>query len=146
MSQEKSLKEAFVASPKQFSLSTELLSAQQKTTMLQGYETQIDVFNTTSAKLDVADKSTATCLGGEYRDLSFDFISNMNGIYLSQLYFANISDPNSQLAMDSLSYMRLTRDFGTFDEWQKDFIATCMSSCDGWGLRYLVIICSVTST
>jgi Fe-Mn family superoxide dismutase len=72
----------------------------------------------------------------------------MNGIYLNQLYFSNIADPNSQLAMDSLSYLRLTRDFGTFDDWQKDFIATCVASRDGWGLtvfsnflqRYINII------
>jgi Fe-Mn family superoxide dismutase len=133
MPQEKNLKESFVASPKQYSLSTELLSAQQKTVMLQCYEAQIDMFNTTSAKLDVADRMNATPLGGEYRDLSLDFINNMNGIYLSQLYFSNIADPNSQLSMDSLSYLRLTRDFGTFDDWQKDFIAACMASRAGWG-------------
>ena len=34
--------------------------------------------------------------------------------------------------MDSLSYMRLSRDFGTFDDWQKDFMAACKSSRCGW--------------
>lgn len=34
--------------------------------------------------------------------------------------------------MDSLTFMRLERDFGTFDEWQKDFIAAAMSSRNGW--------------
>ena len=36
--------------------------------------------------------------------------------------------------MDSLAFMRLERDFGTFDEWQKDFIACCMSSRNGWAI------------
>ena len=36
--------------------------------------------------------------------------------------------------MDSLSYMRLARDFGTFDDWQKDFIACCMASRCGWAM------------
>jgi len=30
--------------------------------------------------------------------------------------------------MDSLSYMRIERDFGTFDSWQKDFIACAIGS------------------
>jgi Fe-Mn family superoxide dismutase len=36
--------------------------------------------------------------------------------------------------MDSLTFLRLERDFGTFDEWQKDFIACCMSSRDGYAI------------
>ena len=38
--------------------------------------------------------------------------------------------------MDSLSYMRLNRDFGTFDDWQRDFIACAMSSRCGWAITY----------
>ena len=30
--------------------------------------------------------------------------------------------------------MRLERDFGTFDDWQKDFIACAMSSRSGWAM------------
>jgi len=35
-----------------------------------------------------------------------------------------------------LSYMRLSRDFGTFDDWQRDFIACCMASQCGWAMTY----------
>tara|TARA_Y100000034_G_C6546005_1_gene235732 strand:- start:137 stop:484 length:348 start_codon:yes stop_codon:yes gene_type:complete len=38
--------------------------------------------------------------------------------------------------MDSLAYMRLARDFGSFDEWQKDFIACCNASRCGWAITY----------
>ena len=34
--------------------------------------------------------------------------------------------------MDSLTYMRLERDWGSFDAWQRDFIACAMSSRNGW--------------
>ena len=61
----------------------------------------------------------------------------MNGSYLHELYFSNIGDPNSQITMDSLSYMRISRDFGSFDAWQKDFIACCQSSRCGWAITYL---------
>jgi Fe-Mn family superoxide dismutase len=39
--------------------------------------------------------------------------------------------------MDSLAYMRLNRDWGTFDDWQRDFIACGMSSRCGWAVTYL---------
>ena len=60
----------------------------------------------------------------------------MNAAYLHELYFSNISDLHSNISMDSLSYMRLARDFGTFDEWQKDFIACCQASRCGWAMTY----------
>ena len=33
-----------------------------------------------------------------------------------------------------LCYMRLARDFGTFDDWQKDFIGCAKSSRDGYAV------------
>jgi Fe-Mn family superoxide dismutase len=38
--------------------------------------------------------------------------------------------------MDSLTYMRLQRDFGTFDKWQEDFLACCQASRCGWAVTY----------
>ena len=73
----------------------------------------------------------------QYRSLKIDETYNMNAAYLHELYFANISDLHSEIAMDSLSYMRLSRDFGTFDAWQKDFIACCSASRCGWAMTYL---------
>jgi Fe-Mn family superoxide dismutase len=61
----------------------------------------------------------------------------MNGAYLHELYFANVGDAQSRIGMDSLSYMRLNRDFGTFDDWQRDFIACGLSSRCGWAVTYL---------
>ena len=61
----------------------------------------------------------------------------MNAAYLHELYFANIGDNNSRINMDTLSYMRLTRDFGTFDAWQKDFMSCALSSRCGWAVTYL---------
>ena len=49
-------------------------------------------------------------------------------------HFENISDLQSELSMDSLAFMRLERDFGSFDEWQKDFIACGLSSRDGYAV------------
>ena len=59
---------------------------------------------------------------------------NLNASFLHGMFFENISDLQSQLQMDTLAYMRLERDFGSFDAWQKDFIACAMSSRNGWVL------------
>ena len=130
------VKEAYVAQDKVFNLPTELLSKQNKTNQRELYEQYIDDFNKISAQLDSANREEVSSNHSQYRALKIDETYNMNAIYLHELYFANISDLHSQIGMDSLAYMRLERDFGTFDAWQKDFIACCMASRCGWAVTY----------
>ena len=55
--------------------------------------------------------------------------------------------------MDSLSFMRLERDFGSFDNWQKDFVACALSARNGWAVtvysfmlkRYINIVVDLHS-
>ena len=94
-------------------------------------------FNEVSAKLDTADRQNVNCNHSEFRSLKLDESFNMNGVYLHELYFANIGDVNSEIKMDSLSYMKLSRDFGSFDAWQKDFMACVAASQCGWAITYL---------
>jgi Fe-Mn family superoxide dismutase len=135
----KILDESIAASSKPFNLNTELLTAETKNTHLQLYKSYVEALNSVSAKLDVADRANANNLNSEFRNLKINETYNLNAVYLHELYLANISDVNSELTMDSLTYMRLQRDFGTFDDWQKDFIATCLVSKNGWA-------CTVYST
>jgi len=136
MSNEKTLNESYVAQAKQFNLPTELLSPSNKRNHIELYDQYIKDFNKISAELDTADRSSASSNSSEYRSLKIDETYNMNAAYLHELYFANISDLHSEIAMDSLSYMRLARDFGSFEEWQKDFIACCTASRCGWAITY----------
>mgnify|MGYP003148606182 CR=1 FL=1 len=131
------LNESLVAQQKQFNLTTELLSSANKQNHIELYHQYIEDFNRISAELDTADRTNVSSNGSEYRSLKIDETYNMNAIYLHELYFANISDLHSEIAMDSLSYMRLSRDFGSFDAWQKDFIACCKASRCGWAITYL---------
>jgi superoxide dismutase, Fe-Mn family len=126
------INESYVAQVKTFNLSTELLSNANKATHIELYESYVDNFNQVSAKLDTANRDLAGKSNSDFRSLKIDETYNMNAAYLHELYFSNISDPHSEIAMDSISYMRLSRDFGTFDDWQKDFIACCLSSQNGW--------------
>ena len=59
---------------------------------------------------------------------------NFNAVKLHELYFSNISDVDSEIRVDSIPYMKLSRDWGTFEAWQEDFMAACMASRNGWAL------------
>jgi Fe-Mn family superoxide dismutase len=130
------LSEAYVAQEKRFTLPTELLSVPNKHNHIELYEKYISDFNRISAELDSVNRDEVSSNHSMYRALKIDETYNMNAAYLHELYFANISDMQSQIGMDSLSYMRLSRDFGSFDAWQKDFIACCMASRCGWAITY----------
>lgn len=128
------LNEAYVAQAGSFDLQTELLSSKTKKQHQQLLEGYVNELNDISAKLDGVDKSAANLNNSQFRSLKIDEAHNHNAAFLHGLYFQNISDLNSTVAVDSLSYMRLSRDFGTFDKWQEDFIACCMSARNGWAL------------
>jgi len=128
------INEAYVAQPKKYRLKTELLSDATKVAHLELYDGYIKEFNRISAELDAVDTTAANANHSKFRSLKIDETYNLNAIYLHELYFSNISDLHSELKMDSLSFMRLQRDFGTFDDWQRDFIACCKASRCGWAV------------
>ena len=134
---EKALNEALVAQEKPFDLKTDYLSGSNKKNHIQLYKKYIEDFNKVSAKLDAADRNKPSSNHSEFRQLKIDETYNMNAAYLHELYFANVSDVNSEITMDSLAYIRLQRDFGNFDDWQKDFMACCTASRCGWAITYL---------
>lgn len=137
--EEESLQEAFVAEPKTFKQNTDKLTEANKQAHVELYQKYIAKFNEVSAMLDTADRKASDCNGSEYRSLKQQEVFNMNAIYLHELFFANIGDPQSSLHADSLTYMRFDRDWGGFDNWQADFIAAGMAASEGW-------VCTVFST
>lgn len=133
----KNINESYVAQEKKFDIQTDFLSDENVNNHIKLYQDYLEKFNKTSAKLDSVDKLAAHTNHSDYRSFKIDETFNMNGAYLHELYFANIADNNSQINMDTLSYMRLNRDFGSFDNWQKDLIACGLSSRCGWVITYL---------
>lgn len=128
------LDESYVVQAKVYDLRTDLLSDKTNEThqaLLEGY---VGSLNTISAKLDSADRSAANANDSSFRSLKIDETYNLNAAFLHAYYFENIADPNSKITMDSLAYLRLARDFGTFEAWQKDFIACAMSARNGWAV------------
>lgn len=125
---------AYVLQPKSYSIETDILSAKSLNSSIADFENTVKVANEISAKLDSVDRSTANHKDSQFRDLKIAEASNLSDAFLTSLYLDNIADPSSQITMDSLSFMRLARDFGTFEDWQKDFIACAMSSRNGFAV------------
>lgn len=132
-----SINEAYASQQKKFNINTDFLSEKNINNHKELYKQYIEDLNKISAKLDSVDRSSVNSNHDPYRGLKLDETYNMNAVYLHELFFANIGDNNSQINMDTLSYMRLNRDFGTFDDWQKDFMACALSSRCGWAVTYL---------
>jgi len=128
------LNEAYVLEPKKFNLQTEALSEATKRARQEEFENYVAALNRVSAELEGADREAANVYSSDFRSLKSDEAFNMNAAFLRALHFENISDLNSHLTMDTLTFLRLERDFGTFDEWQRDFIACGMSSRDGYAV------------
>lgn len=129
---EQNIDESYVAQTKTFSIPTEKISQETKDVHLELYQHYIEQMNHVSAKLDTVNRKDADSSHSEFRSFKIDEVFNLNAVYLHELYFANISDAHSEIMMDSLTFMRLERDFSSFDLWQKDFIACALSAREGW--------------
>ena len=147
------INESYVTQAKKYNLTTELLSDKNKAEHQKLLEKYVDSLNEISTKLDTVDREDLNPNHSEYRALKIDETYNMNAAYLHALFFDNISDQRSIITMDSIPFMRLERDFGSFDKWQKDFIACALSSRNGWAVtvyssmlkRYINIIVDLHS-
>ena len=130
------ISESYVTQAGKFNLQTELLSAKNKKAHQELLEGYVKELNNIAARIDGTDKSSANLNNSEFRSLKIDETYNHNAAFLHGMFFENISDLNSQITVDSLSYMRLARDFGTFDKWQEDFVACALSARNGWAVTF----------
>jgi Fe-Mn family superoxide dismutase len=128
------LQEAYVTQAKKYEVSTELLSQKTKNSHQEILEAHVKKLNEVSAYLDTAERELADPNNSKLRSLKEDETYNLNASFLHAYYFENIGDQNSVINMDSIAFMRLERDFGSFDNWQKDFIACALSSRNGWAV------------
>lgn len=99
--------------------------------LYQGYVTNTNLLLASTAQLLSEGKETTPEFAEQRRRLGFEF----DGMRLHEYYFSNLkgdgnADPNSAL------YKQLVRDFGSFDQWNKDFIATGKMRGDGWAILY----------
>jgi Fe-Mn family superoxide dismutase len=127
------LSEAMVAQQKRYPQVSEMVSQKTKDAHERLYKNYVEKFNRISAELDTASRETDSN-GAEYRNLKVDETQNLNAIWLHELYFSNCFDPHSEIFADSYAYLHLQRDFGSFEEWQRHFVACAMSAREGWAV------------
>ena len=128
------LDEAYPVQARKHSQVTDSLSQkaiQAHNELLEGY---VKNLNEVSAKLDTVDRDSSNPNHSSFRQLKLDESHLINAAFLHGLFFENIGDPKSEIAVDSISYMRLERDWGSFNNWQKDFIACSLAARNGWAV------------
>jgi Fe-Mn family superoxide dismutase len=130
----KTLVESYVATAKSFKQVTEFISQKTKDAHMELYLGNVSAVNDVSGMLDSANADEANSRHADFRSLKLDETFNLNAVWLHELFFANCFDPNSEVYMDSIAFMRLQRDFGTFDAWQKDFIGCAKACGEGWAV------------
>lgn len=127
------LTEGYISQPKQFKQVGEFTSQKTKDSHEELYKKYIVALNSAVTKLDSASRNDAAAdLTSNFLSLKKDETFNLNATWLHELYFSGSFDPNSEIHMDSKIFIRLQRDFGTFDDWQRDFIALANSVGNGW--------------
>lgn len=128
------LRESYVAEPKKFKQVTEFVSQKTKDSHITLYKGYIESLNKVSAKLDTVDRGDVNSRHSAYRSHKLDETYNLNATWLHELYFANSFDPHSEVVMDSSAFLSLQKAWGTFDDWQRDFMACAMASGNGWAV------------
>lgn len=132
------ISEAVYLIAKPFILKTEKLSTFVKDNHFNLYRSYIESLNHISPKIDTINKvmDSMNPNDSDFRRLKLDEQHNFNGIKFHELYFSNISDLNSQIRADSIPFIRLSKDFGTFEQWQLDFRSCGMVATEGWAVCY----------
>lgn len=97
-------------------------------TLYQGY------VNNTNRLLDELKDLAAKGQAGtpEFAELKRRFAFEFDGMKLHELFFENLSVASSSPDPNSALYKAIEANFGTFNSWQQDFIATAQMRGIGW--------------
>lgn len=72
----------------------------------------------------------------EYAELKRRFGWEFNGMRLHELYFGNLIKEKVEFSADSILGVQIEKDFESFENWQKDFLATGSMRGIGWSVLY----------
>jgi len=101
-------------------------------TLYQGY-----VANTNKVADTLSMMMKDTRLGTpEYAELKRRFGWEFNGMRMHEYYFTNLKKGGAPLAKDSLLYKKIVSDFGSYENWEKDFRAVGAMRGIGWAVLY----------
>lgn len=72
----------------------------------------------------------------EYAELKRRFGWEFNGMRLHEYYFENMAKGGTIINKDSKLFKKITEDFGSFENWEKDFRAIGAMRGIGWAILY----------
>lgn len=101
-------------------------------TLYQGYVNNTNKLAETLATL-LKEGKTGT---PEYGELKRRFGWEWNGMRLHEYYFGNMTKESMELDRGSELYRKISEDFGSYEEWEKDFRATGVMRGIGWVVTY----------
>jgi Fe-Mn family superoxide dismutase len=100
--------------------------------LYQGYVKNSNLILTTLRDWALQDKAQNYEYGALKRRLGWEF----DGMRLHELYFDNLGGKKESVDKGSTFYQRLLKDFGSYDHWKADFVATGLMRGIGWAILY----------
>ena len=100
--------------------------------LYQGYVTNTNLLYNTLSALAAQGKNKAP----EFAELKRRFGWEFDGMRLHEAYFENLGGKGT-LDSSSALYAQLVKDFGSYDQWKTDFVATGAMRGIGWAVLYL---------
>lgn len=100
--------------------------------LYQGYVTNTNLLTDILATLTAEGKNRSPLYAEIKRRFGWEF----DGMRLHECYFENLGGKDT-LDTSSPLYMKLVADFGSYDQWKADFIATGAMRGIGWAVLYL---------
>lgn len=101
-------------------------------TLYQGY---VKNTNLLLSILDQYDKE-GQLKSPQYQEIKRRLMWEFDGMRLHELYFSNLGGNKTAPNANSDLYNQILKDFGSFEEWKKDFIATGGLRGIGWAILY----------
>jgi superoxide dismutase, Fe-Mn family len=92
--------------------------------LYQGYVNNVNKLNDLLPSTDPASP--------QYAELKRRFGWEFNGMRLHELFFENLTKNPTKLDAGSTLYSKISQDFGSFENWKKDFEATALIRGVGW--------------
>jgi len=99
--------------------------------LYQGYVKNTNLLLSRLKELEMQDRDLTYDYGALKRRLAWEW----NGMRLHELYFDHLGGKDP-LDKSAALYQRLGKDFGSYDAWKKNFIATGMMRGIGWVILY----------
>lgn len=100
-------------------------------TLYQGYVKNSNALDDALVEMRNKGEDRTIAYGALKRRFGWEY----DGMVLHELYFENLGK-KQQLSPKSLLYQKIVRDFGSFENWRKDFLATGIIRGIGWVILY----------